>query len=99
MPSDQSIPKANIRAPTDLQEATELLAEARYSRHNKVSKSEIFRQAVREYLARQSDLPEEARDLLDEDLKADAGDDQVTVEEQEGASDEDVAESIEEAGS
>lgn len=73
MPSNQAMPKAHIRAPTDLQEAAELLAEARYTRHNKVSKGEIFRLAVREYLENQDDLPEEARDLLDDDLEANAG--------------------------
>lgn len=73
MPSNQ-MPRANIRAPTNLQEAAEILAEDRYTRHNKVSKGTIFRDALREYLINHWDeLPQEGRDLLDEDLKANAG--------------------------
>jgi hypothetical protein len=67
------MPKANIRAPTNLQEAAELLAVARHSRTDKWGKGRVFRVALEEYLAEQDDLPEEARDLLDEDLETEAG--------------------------
>ena len=74
------MPKAHVRVPTDIQEAAELLAETRYSRHNKVTKAEIFRTALREYIARQDDLPGEAADLLDVDLIANAGGDTDEVD-------------------
>ena len=83
MPSDQAMPKAHVRVPTHLQEAAEILAESRYTRQNKYSKGEVFREALRGYLASQEDLPEEAHDLLDEDHKSNAGggsaDDEVTA--------------------
>jgi len=67
------MPKAGIRAPTNVQEAAEILAAERYSRNDKWTKSRVFREALREYLTRQDDLPEEARDLLDDNLEADSG--------------------------
>lgn len=76
VPSSDRMPRAHVRMPTNLQEACEILAEGRYSRHDKVSKAEIIREATREYLARQDDLPEEARDLLDDDLRSNAGGDE-----------------------
>lgn len=72
MSSDQ-MPRANVRIPSHLLEAAEMLAEERYSRHNKVSRAEIIRVALRAYLPEQDDLPEEARDLLDDDHEANAG--------------------------
>lgn len=75
------MPKANVRAPTNLQEAAELLAEKRYSRHNKTSKGDVFRDALREYFINHwDDLPGEARDLLDTDLVSNAGE-EVDVDE------------------
>jgi hypothetical protein len=49
------------------------LAAERYSRNDKWTKSRVFRTALREYLVQQDDLPEEARDLLDDDAEADGG--------------------------
>jgi len=73
-PTDSArMPKAGIRAPTNVQEAAEILAAERYSRNDKWTKSRVFREALREYLTRQDDLPEEARDLLDDNLEADSG--------------------------
>jgi hypothetical protein len=67
------MPKAGIRAPTNVQEAAEILAAERYSRNDKWTKSRVFREAISEYLRSQDDLPEEARDLLDDDFEANGG--------------------------
>lgn len=73
-PTDSArMPKAGIRAPTNVQEAAEILAAERYSRNDKWTKSRVFREAIGEYLRNQEDLPEEARDLLDDDVEADGG--------------------------
>lgn len=74
-PDHNRMPRANVRVPTNLQEGAELLARDRnYSnRNDNWTKSRIFREALKLYLPLQDDLPEEARDLLDDDLLANAG--------------------------
>jgi hypothetical protein len=75
MPEQGEWPRTGFRCPSHLIEAAEQLAEKRYSRHDKWTPSRIYRDALRDYLANADDLPEETRDLLDDDLKANAGGD------------------------
>jgi hypothetical protein len=72
------MPRANVRVPTNLQEAAELLARERdyQSRNDDWSKARVMREALALYLPQQDDLPEEAKDLLDDDLLANAGSDE-----------------------
>lgn len=54
--------------------ALEQLAYARSSPHNMVNRTELMREAVDLYLEENYDeLPEESKDLLDDDLVANAG--------------------------
>jgi Arc/MetJ-type ribon-helix-helix transcriptional regulator len=91
------MPRANVRVPTNLQEAAELLARERdyASRSESWSKARIVREALELYLPHQDDLPGEAADLLDDDLVANAGGGEVSVD-IEGASDQDIEQAIEE---
>ncbi|MBV0903933.1 hypothetical protein [Haloarcula salina] len=72
-PDQSGMPRANVRVPTNLQESAELLARYRDTRNDAWSKSRVVREALKDYLPRQQDLPPEARDLLDDDLLANAG--------------------------
>ena len=85
--------------PTNHKEALFMAAQERSkNQRQSVPLADILREAVEEWISQNyEDLPEEAQDLLDEDLKANAGDGKVTVE-LDSTSDEDVAGSIEEAG-
>jgi len=73
------MPRANVRIPSNLQEAaTRLAAERDYKNRNEDwSKARIIREALQGYLPNQDDLPEEARDLLDNDLVSNAGGEEV----------------------
>lgn len=58
-----------------------MLADERGSFDSSVPLAEIQRQAIAEYLGNHSDeLPEEGRDLLDDDLIANAGGDAEEIE-------------------
>lgn len=60
--------------PTNHKEAVYQFAESRTTRTQPVSMADILREAVSEYLNNHYDeLPGETRDLLDEDLIANAG--------------------------
>lgn len=76
---DGPTPRAGARIETNYQEAAELLAFKRTKRTDKWTKSRVIREALIEYLARAEDLPEEARDLLDDDMLANAGGDKEEV--------------------
>jgi hypothetical protein len=70
---DKSRVSANI--PTNQKEALFLLAKQRSARQREnVSMAEILRDYIEQGLEHEDDLPEEARDLLDDDLIANAGD-------------------------
>ena len=49
------------------------MTETRGAPGNRPAVAQLIREAVRQYIAEQDDLPEEARDLLDDDLLANAG--------------------------
>jgi hypothetical protein len=74
MPADQP-GKSFIGAkiPTNLKDALYKLAKHRDSPYDEVNMTDLIEASVREYLARQDDLPEEVRDDLDADLLANAG--------------------------
>jgi len=76
MAQDQSggMPRANVRVPSHHLEAAELLARERAyrSRDEKWNRGKVIRKALAEYLPTQDDLPEDARDILDEDMLANA---------------------------
>ena len=60
--------------PPNIKNAVVLLAHERSTPYETVGQSEVGREAIEEYLSNHYDeLPEEARDLLDDDLKANAG--------------------------
>lgn len=62
--------------PTNHAEAIFQISKSRSTRSDRVSQSDVLRDAIREYLQREAeneDLPGEVLDLLDEDLKANAG--------------------------
>ena len=69
----QGMPRIGARVPSNVIEAAEILAAERYDRHDKWNRSRVVREALLQYLLSQEDLPEEGRDLLDEDLLANAG--------------------------
>ncbi len=58
---------------TNKKDALVKLAHSRSDAYEKVSMADLVRDALDEYLSRQDDLPEEARDDLDADLVANAG--------------------------
>lgn len=68
---------ATLRIPTNHKEAVYQLAQSRSTRTDRVTMSDIFREYIRLGLQEEEeeDLPEEVLDLLDEDLKANAGGD------------------------
>ena len=74
MPADQP-GKSFIGAkiPTNLKDALYKLAKSRDSPYDEVHMTDLIEDAIREYLARQDDLPEEAKDDLDSDFLANAG--------------------------
>lgn len=62
--------------PTNHAEAIFQISQYRSSRSDRVSQSDVLRDAIKEYLKREAeneDLPGEILDLLDEDLKANGG--------------------------
>lgn len=62
--------------PTNHAEAIFQISKHRSTRSERVSQSDVLREAIRQYLqneAEREDLPGEILDLLDEDLKANAG--------------------------
>lgn len=75
MPPNQGsgMPRLTFSIPANHQTALEYLTETRGKPGNRPAVAQLVREAVAEYLANQEDLPPEARDLLDEDLVANAG--------------------------
>lgn len=64
--------------PTNQKEALFLLAKHRSARQrSNVPMAQLLREAVEIYLEDADDLPEEVRDLLDDDLLANAGGEEV----------------------
>jgi len=76
MAPDQSggMPRANVRIPSHHLEAAERLASKRHylKRDEKWNRGKVIRIALAEYLPNQDDLPEDARDILDDDTLANA---------------------------
>lgn len=73
---DDGMPTLAVRVPSNYLTALEQIAHAESSPHERVYKSEITREALRAHfraLADDDELPEETRDLLDDDLVADGG--------------------------
>lgn len=75
---DENGGRAHIGAqvPTNHAEALFQLAQHRSTRADRTTQSDLIREAISEYLPKQDDLPEETRDLLDDDLLANAGGDE-----------------------
>lgn len=79
--------RIGLRVPSNISTAYEQVAnELDYEAgaHESVRKSDLIREALRHHLRRldeQGKLPEETRDLLDDDLIADAGGDAGVLEE------------------
>lgn len=75
MPPNQGsgMPRITFSIPSNHQTALEYMTETRGAPGNRPAVSQLIREAVRQYLAEQEDLPEEAIDLLDDDLLANAG--------------------------
>ena len=64
----------SLRVGSDRISALEQLAFDRSTAHDKVTRAELIREAIDEYLRDNwEDLPEEAKDFLDEDMIANAG--------------------------
>jgi len=73
-PGNETRSSISARVPTNHKDALIYLADAESTAHDRVSLSEVLRDFVSEGLVRRWDeLPEEAKDVLDDDLKADAG--------------------------
>lgn len=74
--------KLTVRLPTNKKSALEKTAFERSTAHEKVSASEIAREAIDQWFQeqdQQNQLPEEVRDELDENLLADAGTEEGTA--------------------
>lgn len=71
---DGKKPRVAASIPTNQKNALEYLAHERTSPGNRTYVAEIVAEAIEEYLGNNyEDLPPEARDLLDDDLRADGG--------------------------
>lgn len=78
---DGQSPRITASVPTNHKQALDYAATQRSTPGNRTYTADLVREAIEEWLARHSqDLPSEARDLLDEDLVANAGDGELTVE-------------------
>lgn len=78
MPGQESdgMSKVGADVPTNIHEALYQLSkirDAQTPRDENISQASIIRRYIREGLQREEELPEEVRDLLDEDLLANAG--------------------------
>jgi len=92
---DGQSPRITASVPTNHKQALDYVATKRSNPGNRKYTADVVRDAIREYFANHfSELPPEARDILDDDFASNAGSSEVTVE-VEGASGDDVAESIE----
>ncbi len=82
--SDELGGHIGFRVPSNVNTAYEQIANLRdfeAGAHDTVNKSDVLREALIEYLDNHyDDLPEETRDLLDDDLVANAGGDAEGVE-------------------
>ena len=72
---DEGRSSIGFEVPTNHKEAIFQLAQHRSTRSDRTTMSDVLRRYVREGLEREDDLPGEIRDLLDDDLVADAGGD------------------------
>ena len=74
--------RVSAMVPTNHKEVLFMIAQERtQDRRENVPMAEIVREIVEDWLAgNYQDLPPEAKDLLDDDLKANAGAGEVTVE-------------------
>lgn len=73
---DDGMSHMGALVPTNHAEALYQLAKSRSTRSDKTSQSDLLRAAISQYLTREAakeDVPGEVRDLLDDDLVADAG--------------------------
>jgi len=77
--SDEMKARFTLRLPSNLNTAVDRVAnelDYRAGAHDRVTKSEVIRDAVEKHLVdmyQSGELSEETSDLLDEDLKANAG--------------------------
>lgn len=80
-PGDGERPRVAAAVPTNHKQVLDYAADQRSSPGNRAYTAEIVREAIEEWIHRHaSELPEEARDLLDDDLLANAGGEEVSVE-------------------
>lgn len=80
-PGDGQRPRIAASVPTNHKQALDYAADKRSQPGSRTYTASIVREAIGEWLARHSEeLPPEARDLLDEDLEANGGKGELTVE-------------------
>jgi hypothetical protein len=80
-PGDGQRPRVAAAVPTNHKQVLDFVAQARSEAGNRVYTAEIVREAIETWLGVEYDsLPPEARDLLDDDLKANGGEGELTIE-------------------
>lgn len=73
---DGQRPRVAAAVPTNHKQALDYIASERSQPGNRTYTAEVVREAIQEWLHHHSDeLPEEARDLLDDDVKSNNGGD------------------------
>ena len=84
--SDGTNPRITASVPTNHKQALDSVAMERSNPGNRAYTADVVREAIEEWLGNHYDeLPAESKDLLDDDLKANAGSGEITVEVTEGA--------------